>query len=164
MNKKLLVAAVVCAVAVCVAVALPTLRKHDGALADTVSDHVFHERSKTFASTHDAPKSGDGEGQFVLPGWVPEDVTNIEEKIQTDGGGKLLRFTLGDDPLKLDAKDCVGGAFNERPSLDADWWADDVKADSAKVDCTEEFQFRVAVKGHEAYAWTNGARSDGIED
>ncbi|KPC60614.1 hypothetical protein [Streptomyces chattanoogensis] len=160
MKKKVLLIVAVC-VAVCVAAAAPLLKKYDDHLPDAVNDHLFHERIKTFATAGDAPESGDGEGLFVLPPWVPKDVTHITEKVQTDGSARLMRFTLDRAPLKLSGpKGCTGGAFNAAPALDASWWPEDVGEGAGRVDCSYEFQWRVAVKGKQVYAWTNGDRLD----
>ncbi|MEU9111103.1 hypothetical protein AB0D04_04685 [Streptomyces sp. NPDC048483] len=158
MKKKLLFIVAAC-VAVCAAGVVPVLKKHHDNLPDALNDHIFHERIKTFATARDAPKVGDGELLFILPGWVPKDATNVQEKVQTDGNAKLIRFTLASAPLKLSGKSCVEGAFSDGPTLDADWWPQEVGDGAGRPDCSGEFQFRVAVKGNQVCAWTNGGRS-----
>lgn len=52
----------------------PVLERHNENFPDTFNDLVLHERVKTvktFPTARDAPKSGDGEGQFVLPRGFP---------------------------------------------------------------------------------------------
>ncbi|ARF54957.1 hypothetical protein [Streptomyces gilvosporeus] len=156
MKKKVLLIVALC-VAVGLAVAAPLLKTYDDDLPDTVTDHLFHERIKTFATARDAPKVGEHELLFILPKWVPKDATQITEKVQTNGNAKLMRFTLGAAPLKLSgAKSCSGGAFNGEPKLDASWWPEGVGESAGRVDCSEQYQYRVVVKGKQVYAWTNG--------
>ncbi|MFJ9850590.1 hypothetical protein [Streptomyces sp. NPDC101150] len=156
-KKKLLLVVAACA-AVC-AVAVPVLKSHNDNLPDAFNDHVLHERIKTFATASSAPKSGDGELLFVLPGWVPKDATDVTEKVQTDGNAKLIRFTLAATPLKLNGKSCTDGAFHDGPALDASWWPQNVGEGAGRPDCSEDYQFRVAVDGNHVYAWTNGDRA-----
>jgi hypothetical protein len=135
----------------------PVLKKNNDNFPDTFNDHVLHERIKTFPNARSAPESGDGEGIFVLPDWVPKDATDVTVKAQTTGNAKLMRFTLADTPLKLsDAAGCPDGAFTDGPTLDADWWPQDVRDGAGRPECSEMYQFRVAVKGHQVYAWSNG--------
>ncbi|KIZ18168.1 hypothetical protein [Streptomyces natalensis] len=160
MKKKVLLIVALC-VAVGLAAAAPLLKKYDDDLPDVVTDHLFHERIKTFATAGEAPKLGDHELLFILPKWVPKDATQITEKVQTTGDARLMRFTLGAAPLKLTgAKSCSGGAFNGVPQLDASWWPEGVGESDGRVDCSYEFQYRVVVRGKQVYAWTNGDRLD----
>jgi len=159
MKKKTLIAVAVGCVGLWAigSVLTPVLKKHNDTYPDAFNDLVLHERIKTFPTAHDAPVSGDGEGLFVLPGWVPRDATDVKIKAQTDGNAKLIRFTLADTPLKLTGESrCDEGAFSSRPALDAAWWAQDVKEGSGRPDCSEQYQFRVMVRGDQAYAWSNG--------
>lgn len=158
MTKKPLLIIAGCAVVWAVGSAVaPVLKKHDDHFPDAFNDHVLHERVKTFPSARDAPESGDGEGQFVLPGWVPRDAKDVKVKIQTDGNAKLMRFTLADAPLKLSGeKACAGGAFGDAPKLVADWFPEDTRPGAGRPDCSEQYQYRVQVKGDQVFAWSNG--------
>lgn len=156
MNKKLLIGAGVCAGLMIVgSLVTPVLRKHNTGFPDAFNDHVLHERVKTFPTASGAPESGD----FELPRWVPGEATDVKIKLQTTGSAKLIRFTLGDTrgPLKLtDEAGCPGGAFGDGPSLEASWWSEDAGEGAGRPDCSEMYQFRVAVRGDEVYAWSNG--------
>jgi len=158
MMKKILIIVGVCAgLGVVGSVVTPVLEKHDDAFPDAFNDHVLHERVKTFPTARSAPEEGDGEGMFVLPGWVPEDATDVKVKVQTDGNAKLIRMTLAGKPLRLRAgARCSGGGFGDGPQLDADWWPEDVGDGDGRADCSEMYQLRVVVKGDEVYAWSNG--------
>ncbi|MEC4015380.1 hypothetical protein [Streptomyces sp. H27-D2] len=134
----------------------PALKKHDDNLPDAFNDHVLHERIKTFPTARSAPKSGEGEGLFVLPDWVPQDATDVKVKVQTDGNAKLIRFTLASAPLKPSGTDCPEGAFGDGPTLEASWWPQNVGDDAGRPECSEMYQFRVAAKGDQVYAWSNG--------
>ncbi|WP_405615048.1 hypothetical protein OG292_18510 [Streptomyces sp. NBC_01511] len=164
-NKILIVVAGACVVLWAVGSLLtPVLKKHDEHFPDAFNDVVLGERVKTFPTVADAPESGDGEGLFVLPAWVPDDATDVTVKVRTTGNAKLVRFTLGDTPLKLgDEKACTEGAFTDGPKLEANWFADDsgdaddaANWDGVRTDCSEQYQYRVAVKDREVYAWSNG--------
>ncbi|WP_405796902.1 hypothetical protein [Streptomyces sp. NBC_01506] len=158
-KKVLIIVAGACVVLWAVGSLLkPVLKKNDEHFPDVFNDVVLGERVKTFPTVADAPESGDGEGQFVLPGWVPEDAKDVRVKIETTGNAKLLRFTLGDTPLKLgDEKACTEGAFTDGPKLAATWFADNAKDSSgARTDCSEQYQYRVTVQDGEVYAWSNG--------
>ncbi|MEV0775080.1 hypothetical protein ACIBLA_17715 [Streptomyces sp. NPDC050433] len=160
MNKKVLIIVA----GVCVglwaigSVLKPVLKKNDEHFPDTFNDIVLGERIKTFPTASGAPESGDGEGIFVLPAWVPDDATDVTVKAETTGNAKLMRFTLGDTPLQLgNEKACAEGAFSDGPKLAANWFAADANDISgARTDCSEQYQYRVAVKDREVYAWSNG--------
>ncbi|MFD3522555.1 hypothetical protein [Streptomyces sp. NPDC058653] len=160
MNKKVLVIIAGACVGVWVLGALlkPVLKRHDEHFPDAFNDVVLGERIKNFPTADAAPQSGDGEGIFVLPEWVPADAKDVTVKAQTTGNAKLIRFTLGDTALKLgDEKACEAGAFTDEPELEANWFAQDAEdASGARTDCSEQYQFRVTVKDHEVYAWSNG--------
>ncbi|MFF8367412.1 hypothetical protein ACF05W_01035 [Streptomyces lydicus] len=139
----------------------PVLQKHNDNFPDAFNDHVLHERIKTFPTAGDAPESGDREGIFVLPKWVPQDAKDVKVKVQTTGNAKLIRFTLADTPLKLSGEAaCSGGAFYDGPTLVAGWWPEDVGDGAGRPDCSEQYQFRVVVKGDQVYAWSNGDLSE----
>ncbi|MGP3949961.1 hypothetical protein [Streptomyces sp. 7N604] len=158
MKKKTLIIVAACVGIWAVGWAVtPVLKKHDDNFPDAFNDHVLHERIKTFPAARNAPEVGDGEGLFVLPDWVPKDATDVTVKVETDGNAKLIRFTLADTPLKLSgAEGCHEGAFSDGPTLDADWWPQDVGDGAGRPECSEMYQFRVAVKGEQVYAWSNG--------
>jgi hypothetical protein len=158
MQKKTLIIIAGCVGLWVVASALtPVLRTHNDNFPEAFNDHVLHERIKTFPTARSAPESGDGEGIFVLPDWVPQDATDVKVKAQTTGNAKLIRFTLADTPLKLTGEaGCPEGAFSDEPTLVAGWWPQDVGEGAGRPDCSEQYQFRVAVKGNQVYAWSNG--------
>lgn len=160
MNKKLLIAAAACAgLWVAGSLVTPVLKEHNADFPDAFNDHVLHERVKTFPAASSAPQSGDGELLFVLPEWVPDEATDLTVKVQTTGDAKLIRFTLAGPhgPLKLtDEAGCPEGAFSDGPSLRASWWSQDAGEGAGRPDCSEMYQFRVAVRGDQVYAWSNG--------
>lgn len=169
-----------------VAVAAPAF-KDSALMPDAVSEHVFKEKTKSFATVADAPTPGSGSGSgtgsgsgsgkgdrsFVLPAWIPKDAKNIKVKVKTDGAAKLIRFTVGGTGPGGDASQGAeafrgdagvrGGEPRVRvgePRLDAPWWPDRTPRD-ARVECGDRYQYRVAVRGNTAYAWTNGELSSG---
>ncbi|AXK31576.1 hypothetical protein DVA86_01875 [Streptomyces armeniacus] len=161
MDKKKTLTVVGCVAALCAVGVLvtPVLKKHNENFPDAFNDVVLGERVKNFATTDSAPEPGDGEGLFVLPGWVPEDATDIKIKVQTTGNAKLIRFTLAGTgtPLELTGEGaCHEGAFIDGPELEASWWPEDVGEGSGRPDCSEQYQLRVAVEGDDVYAWSNG--------
>ncbi|WP_329384672.1 hypothetical protein [Streptomyces sp. NBC_01716] len=160
MNKKVLIIVVGACVGLWVvgSVIRPVLKKHDEHFPDAFNDVVLGERIKNYPTADSAPESGDGEGIFVLPAWVPADATDLTIKAETTGNAKLLRFTLGDTALKLgDEKACEAGAFTDGPELEASWFAEDAQDNSgARTDCSEQYQYRITVKDREVYAWSNG--------
>ncbi|MDJ0343499.1 hypothetical protein QMK19_18285 [Streptomyces sp. H10-C2] len=46
--------------------------------------------------------------------------------------------------------------FGDGPALEADWRPQDVGDDAGRPECSEMYQFRVAVKGDQVYARSNG--------
>ncbi|MGP3983589.1 hypothetical protein [Streptomyces sp. KR80] len=158
MKRKILIIIAVCVGLWAVgSVVTPVLKRHNDNFPDAFNDHVLHERIKTFPTASDAPEPGDGEGIFVLPDWVPQDATDVKVKAQTTGNAKLIRFTLGDTALKLSGEaGCSEGAFYDGPTLIAGWWPEDVGDGAGRPDCSEQYQFRVVVKGDQVYAWSNG--------
>ncbi|MET8689528.1 hypothetical protein ABZV77_35520 [Streptomyces sp. NPDC004732] len=155
-----------------VAVAAPAF-KDSALMPDAVSEHVFKEKTKSFATAADAPAPGSekGDGGFVLPSWIPKDAKNVKVKVKTTGEAKLIRFTVGGTGPGA-GKGC-GGAEEPRgeargearglvgaPRLDAPWWPDRTPRD-ARAECGDRYQYRVALQGNTAYAWTNGELSSG---
>ncbi|MFE0172444.1 hypothetical protein ACFWZ2_09020 [Streptomyces sp. NPDC059002] len=158
-----IVAAGCLAAAGAVAVAAPAL-KNSSLMPDAVSEHVFKEKTRAFATAADAPTKGDL--AFVLPDWVPRDAKNVKVKVKTTGGAKLIRFTLTDAGAGAGAgaggvrlpegKACGAGAPHVGgPELDASWWPDRTPV-GARAECGDHYQYRVAVRGDTVYAWTNG--------
>ncbi|MFF1378292.1 hypothetical protein [Streptomyces sp. NPDC058308] len=159
-----------CLVAVgTVAVAAPAL-KDSALMPDAVSEHVFKEKTKSFATAADAPDRGDL--AFVLPAWIPKDAENVRVKVKTTGGAKLIRFTLGADGRGEHGgagtwagrgRDCGAGASRVgAPELDAPWWPDRTPTRS-RTECGDFLQYRVAVLGDTVYAWTNGGLSMAVD-
>ncbi|NLU70405.1 hypothetical protein [Streptomyces sp. HNM0574] len=153
----------VIAVAACVllwglfTVGSPMLKEHNESFPDTFNDVVLKERVKTFPTAAEAPESGDGEGRFVLPGWVPEDATEVKVKIETTGNAELIRFDLGDTPLDPgELKKCRAGGFVEGPKLRASWFTAEPEEGDGRADCSEMYEFRVLEKGGQVFAWSNG--------
>ncbi len=152
-----------------VAVAAPAF-KDSALMPDAVSEHVFKEKTKSFATVADAPTPGAGAGKgdrsFVLPAWIPKDAKNIKVKVKTDGAAKLIRFTVGGTGPGGEASQGAEASRGEarvrvgEPRLDAPWWLDRTPRD-ARVECGDRYQYRVAVRGNTAYAWTNGELSSG---
>ncbi|MFD4633272.1 hypothetical protein ACFVYR_25340 [Streptomyces sp. NPDC058284] len=149
-----------------VAVAAPAL-KDSALMPDVVSEHVFKEKTKSFATAADAPTKGDL--AFVLPRWVPKDAENIKVKVKTTGAAKLIRYTLGDAgagsgdggarsggvPVDRGVACGVGAPRIGAPKLDASWWPDRTPSRS-RTECGDSYAYRVAVHGNTVYAWTNG--------
>lgn len=158
MKKKTLIIIAVCAGLWAISSAVtPVLKKNDDNFPDAFNDHVLHERIKSFPTAGSASESGDGGAIFVLPDWIPKDATDVKVKAQTTGNAKLIRFTLAATPLKLsDGAGCRQGAFTNGPTLVASWWPQDVGDGAGRPECSEMYQFRVAVKGDQVYAWSNG--------
>ncbi|MEU6993009.1 hypothetical protein ABZ953_20415 [Streptomyces sp. NPDC046465] len=164
-----------------VAVAAPAL-KDSALMPDAVSEHVFKEKTKSFATAADAPAKGDL--AFVLPAWIPKDAENVKVKVKTTGEAKLIRFTLGagdrgdrgDRVARGDrverggagawagrGADCGAGASRiGEPKLDASWWPDRTPTRS-RTECGDFHQYRVAVLGNTVYAWTNGDLSQAVD-
>ncbi|MEU7578752.1 hypothetical protein AB0B50_14220 [Streptomyces sp. NPDC041068] len=141
-----------------VAVAAPAL-KDSSLMPDAVSEHVFKEKTKAFATAADAPTKGDL--AFVLPSWIPKDAKNVKVKVKTTGDAKLIRFTPADGERLDRGKACGGGAPRVgEPELDAPWWPDRTPSTS-RAECGDFHQYRVAVQGDTVYAWTNGDVSPG---
>ncbi len=158
MKKSLIVITVCGSLAAAGWAITPVLKKHDDNFPDAFNDIVLHERIKTFATAGYAPKPGDGEGQFVLPAWVPKDATDVKVKVQTTGNAELIRFTLAETRLELSdgAAACPKWAFTDGPELVADWWPQDVGDGAGRPACSDQYQFRVETKGDQVYAWSNG--------
>ncbi|MFE0101393.1 hypothetical protein [Streptomyces sp. NPDC059009] len=133
-----------------VAFAGPGLR-NSAFVPDAVSEHVFKEKTKSFATAADAPRKGDL--AFVLPEWMPKDAKNIKVKVRTTGDAKLIRFTLGAESLPGDGG--CKGKYVDAPDLGASWWRDSVIKKS-RPQCGDHLAYRVAVQGKQVYAWTNG--------
>ncbi|MEU6822845.1 hypothetical protein ABZ921_19635 [Streptomyces atriruber] len=166
-----------------VAVAAPAF-KDSALMPDAVSEHVFKEKTKSFATVADAPTpgpgtesgtgsgsgsgsgSGKGDQGFVLPAWIPKDAKNIKVKVKTDGAAKLIRFTVGETGLGAEVSQGAEASRGEArvpvgaPRLDAPWWPDRTPRD-ARTESGDRYQYRVAVQGNTAYAWTNGELSSG---
>ncbi|MET7360550.1 hypothetical protein ABZS76_19160 [Streptomyces sp. NPDC005562] len=144
-----------------VAVAGPAL-KNSALMPDAVSEHVFKEKTKSFATASAAPTKGDL--AFVLPAWIPDDARNVKVKVKTTGGAKLIRYTLvGRDRDGRTGRGADCGADAPRvggPDLDASWWPDRTPSRS-RTDCGDLHTYRVAVDGDTVYAWTNGEVSPG---
>ncbi|MEU6125859.1 hypothetical protein [Streptomyces sp. NPDC047123] len=147
-----------------VAVAAPSFK--DSALVpDAVSEHVFKEKTRAFATAADAPAEGDQ--AFVLPRWIPKDAENVKVKVKTTGDAKLIRFTLSGTKTKTGtgaAGPGPGGTCGADaprvggPELDAPWWPDRTPRVS-RAECGDRYAYRVATRGDTVYAWTNGDRS-----
>ncbi|WP_159072585.1 hypothetical protein [Streptomyces formicae] len=163
-NKKkagvvVIVAAGCLASAGAVAVAAPALR-NSSLMPDAVSEHVFKEKTRAFATAADAPTKGDL--AFVLPEWIPRDAENVKVKVKTTGEAKLIRFTLADGQRLAPERECGARARHVAgPELDAPWWPDRTPSTS-RGECGDHYRYRVAVQGDTVYAWTNGeASADG---
>lgn len=148
-------------VAGAIAVAGPAL-KNSALMPDAVSEHVFKEKTKSFATAAGAPTKGDL--AFVLPAWIPGDARNVKVKVKTTGGAKLIRYTLvGRDRDGRTERGAHCGAGAPRvggPELDASWWPDRTPSRS-RTECGDLHTYRVAVDGDTVYAWTNGEVSPG---
>ncbi|MFJ2771161.1 hypothetical protein [Streptomyces sp. NPDC087300] len=163
LNKKktgvvVIVAAGCVAAAGAVAVAAPALR-NSSLVPDAVSEHVFKEKTRAFATAADAPTEGDL--AFVLPEWIPREASNVKVKVKTTGAAKLIRFTLPAGE-RLTPEDRCGADRRSAaaPELDAPWWPDRTPG-GARAECGDHYQYRVAVQGDTVYAWTNGEVSAG---
>lgn len=158
MNRRpLVIAAATVGVLATAAIALPNLPTNP--LTDTINDRVFKEKGMRFATAADA--STRGEPTWVLPDWVPKDATDVRIKARTDGGARLLRFTLGATPL--DGPQCSAGTPSKRmgTALEAKWWPAGTGSEE-RPECRGAYRYQVTVRGKEVYAWTDGTPSPGV--
>ncbi|MCX5198272.1 hypothetical protein OOK31_31020 [Streptomyces sp. NBC_00249] len=157
MNRRplVIVAAVVGALATA-AFALPNLPPNP--VTSVLSDRVFQEKGKRYASAADASARGDR--AFTLPSWIPKDATDVRIQARTTGQARLIRFTLGATPL--DGPQCAAPAVRKAggPRLGARWWPGDTRAEE-RPECRDFYQYQVAVRGKKVYAWTDGTPSPG---
>ncbi|MEV7724259.1 hypothetical protein AB0P15_05940 [Streptomyces sp. NPDC087917] len=155
-RRSLVIAAAIVGALATAAFALPNLPPNP--VTDSLNNQMFGEKGRRFATAADAPTRGDG--AFVLPGWIPKDATNVRIKARTDGHTRLIRFTLGTTPL--DGPKCTAGAPKQvgEPRLGARWWPGDLRA-GERTECRDAYQYQVAVRGKQVYAWTDGTPSPG---
>ncbi|WP_150493596.1 hypothetical protein [Streptomyces kanamyceticus] len=152
----IVVAGCLASVGVVAAVAAPALR-NSALVPDAVSEHVFKEKTRAFATAADAPTKGDL--AFVLPEWIPRDAKNVKVKVKTTGDAKLIRFTLADGERLAPERECGAAARHVAgPELDAPWWPDRTPS-ASRAECGDHHRYRVSVKENTVYAWTNGEAS-----
>lgn len=159
MNRRpLVIAAATVGVLATAAIALPNLPPNP--LTDTINDRVFKEKGVRFATAADAPTHGEPT-PWVLPDWVPKDATDVRIRARTDGQARLLRFTLGATPL--DGPQCSAGKPRKPAgtALAAKWWPAGTRAEE-RPECRDYYQYQVAVRGKEVYAWTDGTPSPDV--
>uniref|UniRef100_A0AAU2JPT3 Secreted protein n=1 Tax=Streptomyces sp. NBC_00049 TaxID=2903617 RepID=A0AAU2JPT3_9ACTN len=155
MNRRpLVIAAATVGVLATASFALPNVPPNP--LTEAVDARVFKEKGKRFASAADAPTRADA--AFALPSWIPKDATDVRIRVRTNGGDRLIRFTLGATPL--DGPQCTAGTPKRpaRPGLTAKWWPGDVRAEE-RPECRDAHQYQVSVRGKRVYAWTDGTPS-----
>ncbi|WP_411105572.1 hypothetical protein [Streptomyces sp. cmx-4-9] len=158
-RRPLAVVAATAGALACAAFALPNLPPNP--VTRTLDAQVFHEKGRRFATAAEAPK-GPG-APFALPSWIPGDATDVRIRVRTGGGARLIRFTLGATPLE--GPQCTAGTPRpmKGPRPTARWWPDDTRAEE-RTECRGAHQYRVAVRGREVYAWTDGTAPPGRAD
>jgi hypothetical protein len=109
------------------------------AVVDAVTTH---EREQVFATHGDAAAA-----EAELPGFVPDDSTNIRMRTTTSGPDELVRFTTA-EPLA--SPDCEPGTLTDPPLLDTTWWPTTVPDDGMVCAAWQVFE-----RDGAHYAWVS---------
>ena len=98
-----------------------------------IEEIATHEKELSYDSWADAPKRGDL--AFVPADFIPNDATDLHIRTQTDSTGKLYAF---ESETPLDTELCSPAVISGTPTLDAEWWPDEIPTDGYL--CAPDFQ------------------------
>ena len=89
-----------------------------------IEELATHEKELSFASWDDAPTRGDL--AFVPAEFIPHDATDLRIRTQTNDTGRLYAYK---SETALDTELCTPSVIEGVPTIDADWWPDDIPVD-----------------------------------